>query len=40
MNWSIERLHLRQTIVSEHLPEFGQTGADESIAGKMELCGY
>jgi hypothetical protein len=36
----IGRLHLRQTIVSEQFPEFGETGADERMAGKMGLYGY
>jgi hypothetical protein len=40
MKDGIGRLHIRQTIISERFPEFGQTGADESMAGKMGLCGY
>jgi hypothetical protein len=36
----IGRVHLRQTIIFERFPEFGQTGADEDMAGKMEFCGY
>jgi hypothetical protein len=45
MYWSmsghdIRRLHPRQTIIFEQFPEFGYTGVDENMAGKMGLCGY
>jgi hypothetical protein len=36
----IRRLHFRKTIVSERFPEFCQTDAYESMAGKMGLCRY
>jgi hypothetical protein len=36
----IGRFHLRQTIISEQFPEFGETSIDESMAGKIGLFGY
>jgi hypothetical protein len=36
----IGRIHLRQTIISEQFPEFGETGIDESMSGQMGLYGY
>jgi hypothetical protein len=34
------RLGVLGTIIFERFPEFGWTGVDESMAGKMGLCGH